>query len=348
MQMTQLQDATEIVCLGWFLYSAEEFECKALRHEIRQITGVDVALTYRAIDGGFNADLQQLQNCPKALHLEIDRKDLNSFQPAIEKLYSSASNTFPLGIQMHLVPAYERLTNGRAQEMYRKLQGIQQDFLVNTTTSMTRTIPTLDLADKDTKADLRALLMSIPDPCKPSEKLFYAVNNRGSADGIIFRYYRQKSNNVRAAMISKLVNALQIRMNIPNSTDAITETPTLEHTKKFIPPSKDVSVPQNKQMVSMVLETIFPENRPGFLHCLLQTITMLHNARAPLRRPHMCIAFPSRYSMRHWLDAFLFLQQITAWDLWRYWKGVDNPYNFNALPAISTTMGRSEQARLSL
>jgi len=125
---------------------------------------------------------------------------------------------------MHLVPTYERLTNSRAQEMYRKLQGIQQDFLVNTTTSMTRTIPTLDLADKDTKADLRSLLMSIPDPCKPSKKLFYAVNNWGSADGIIFCYYGQKSNNVRAvlAMISKLVNALQIRMNIPNSTDAIT------------------------------------------------------------------------------------------------------------------------------
>jgi len=33
MWMSQLQDATDTVCLGWLLYLAEKFECAALHHE---------------------------------------------------------------------------------------------------------------------------------------------------------------------------------------------------------------------------------------------------------------------------------------------------------------------------
>jgi len=128
MRMMQLQDAIDIVCIGCLLYLAEKFECEALCHEIHQITGVDVALTYQVIDGGFSDDSQHLQNCPKALHLELNSKDLNSSQLTIEKFYSSVSNAFPLGIRMHLVPAYQWLTNGHAQDMYRQLLDIQQDF----------------------------------------------------------------------------------------------------------------------------------------------------------------------------------------------------------------------------
>jgi len=30
----QLQDAGDVICIGWLLYSAEEFECTVLQHEI--------------------------------------------------------------------------------------------------------------------------------------------------------------------------------------------------------------------------------------------------------------------------------------------------------------------------
>jgi len=128
--------------------------------------------------------------------------------------------------------------------------------------------------------------MSIPAPVKSDEKLFYVVNNMGSDGGVIFHFHPQKSNNVCAvvAQLSKMVNMMRTCNHIShidlmsyetsaihttyNAMDKeaeqdaiITETPSLEHTKKFIPPSQDVSAPQNKQMVSTVPEIIFPENR---------------------------------------------------------------------------------------
>jgi len=103
------QDANNMECLGWLLYSAEEFECKALRHEIRQLTGIDVALNYQVIEGD-NSNSSKLQT--KAIHLELNRNASTSRRHTIAKLYSSDSNTFPLDIRMRLIPEYGALTNG--------------------------------------------------------------------------------------------------------------------------------------------------------------------------------------------------------------------------------------------
>jgi len=114
----QLQDAGDVIYIGWLLYSTEEFECTVLQHEIRWITGVNVSLTYREMDGGPNGGSTPPRICVKAIHLDIHSKDFNNSQKAIEQLYSSDSNTFPLGIWMHLVPAYQRLTNSHAQDKF--------------------------------------------------------------------------------------------------------------------------------------------------------------------------------------------------------------------------------------
>jgi len=220
MRMTTLKDAKSTVCLGWLLYSAVEYKRDALQHEIKRITGVDVELRYRQIDGGPHGMLQYPQDFPKALHLEVNRMDSDNSQKVIAKIYSSASNTFPLGIQMHLVPEYRVLTNRRSHNMFRQLCDIQQDFLARTKTCITQAIPTLNLDGMEHNVNLRSLLMSIPDPCKPASKLFYAVNNRGSEEGIIFRFYPQKSTAVCAvvAQISKMVHMTQICNNIPATT----------------------------------------------------------------------------------------------------------------------------------
>jgi len=142
MWMVQLQDAKDMECLGWLLYLAEEFKCEALWHEIQHLTGVDVELTYWVIDGD-NPHGSKLQT--KAIDLEINSKDSNSSWQSITKLYSSASNMFPLDIRMCIVPEYGVLTNGRVKDMFRHLQDTQQCFLNYSKTCITQDILTLNL-----------------------------------------------------------------------------------------------------------------------------------------------------------------------------------------------------------
>ena len=44
MWTAQLQDAEETTCLGWLLFSTDELDKEALRKEIWQMTGVQVAI----------------------------------------------------------------------------------------------------------------------------------------------------------------------------------------------------------------------------------------------------------------------------------------------------------------
>jgi len=50
-------------------------------------------------------------------------------------------------------------------------------------------IATLDLLDKILGANLRHLIMNIPDPENPSECLFHAVNKMFRHDGYIFQFH---------------------------------------------------------------------------------------------------------------------------------------------------------------
>jgi len=49
---SQLQEAEEMTCLGWLLFSMDEMDKEALCNEIWQMTGVQVALQFQAIDDG--------------------------------------------------------------------------------------------------------------------------------------------------------------------------------------------------------------------------------------------------------------------------------------------------------
>jgi len=52
MWRTDLQMAEDLLCTGWLLFSANEYDCKALSQEIWNLAGVHVALRYCAIDDG--------------------------------------------------------------------------------------------------------------------------------------------------------------------------------------------------------------------------------------------------------------------------------------------------------
>jgi len=115
-----LQNAEDTICLGWLLYSANEFDREALCREIWQFTGVSVSLRFREIDDG-NGRLEN-REIIKALHIDLNKSDPQEYKCRLEALYSSSAKTFPLGIKMRLVRDFKLLTNINAKEKARSLR----------------------------------------------------------------------------------------------------------------------------------------------------------------------------------------------------------------------------------
>jgi len=127
-----LQNAEDTTCLGWLLYSANEFDREALCREIWQFTGVAVSIRFREIDDGNGRS--ENREIIKALHLDINKADPLEYKGRLEALYSSSATTFPLGIKMRLVRDLKLLTNIKAKEKARSLRATQGQFLQQTET----------------------------------------------------------------------------------------------------------------------------------------------------------------------------------------------------------------------
>jgi len=67
-----LQDAEDTLYAGWLLFSADEYDRKALNRKIWNLTGARVALQFQAIDDGNRKDGKTKSTPIKALHVEID------------------------------------------------------------------------------------------------------------------------------------------------------------------------------------------------------------------------------------------------------------------------------------
>jgi len=122
---SHLQDAEDTVCLGWLLFSTDEIDTEALHKEIWQMTGVQVALRYWAINDGVpkgrvtNATKDKKEKAPKtaapapvkALHLEINVSEPYALRCRVETIFSLTAEAFPLDIKLHLVWDARLLTN---------------------------------------------------------------------------------------------------------------------------------------------------------------------------------------------------------------------------------------------
>jgi len=202
-----LQFAENTVCVGWLLYSADEYEREALCRDIWQLTGIQVALRFRVIDDGKKKDgNDKTKRVPvKALHIEIDQVQQTTVRSRIEHLFSSKATVFPLGIKMRLARDYRILTNAQAKAKADSLRSHQERFLAQMETCSTWEISTLDLTDRQTDANLRQFIMNIPDPGQPATKLFHAVSKMFSRDGHIFRFHPSRSQQAREVVAGLLV-----------------------------------------------------------------------------------------------------------------------------------------------
>jgi len=132
MWMAPLQNVEDTTCLGWLLYSADEYDKEVLTKKIWSFMGVHTALRFIEINDGILRKTNQ--NCtprPKALHIEIDKRELVQARQALERLYSSLAKTFPLGIKMRLVCDHKLLTNTKAKAKAASPWANQERFLKN-------------------------------------------------------------------------------------------------------------------------------------------------------------------------------------------------------------------------
>ncbi len=84
----QLGLTEQTKCIGWLLYSAPEYHLGALRQQIQQETGIEVALRFRTIQDGRPTKAEHPRPRTKAIHMEVDLNILPTQQNRLERIYS--------------------------------------------------------------------------------------------------------------------------------------------------------------------------------------------------------------------------------------------------------------------
>jgi len=106
---------------------------------------------------------------------------------------------------MRLVRELRLLTNADAKAKAASLRTTQQWFLANMDSCILWEIATFDLADKATKANLRQLIMAIPNPDWPEHWLFHSVNKMYMNSSYIFRFKPAKAQSATEIVAGLLV-----------------------------------------------------------------------------------------------------------------------------------------------
>jgi len=106
---------------------------------------------------------------------------------------------------MHLVCDYKLLTNTKAKAKADSLRMNQQQFLANMETCILWELSMLALLDTSLGANFCHLIMNIPDPEKPGEKLFHAINKMLRHDGYVFCFNPNCSQSAREVVAGLLV-----------------------------------------------------------------------------------------------------------------------------------------------
>jgi len=176
--------------------------------------------------------------------------------------------------------------------MFQHLQVMQQRFLIHSQTYVIKEI-LLAAHDKEHKTDLQSILMSIPDPTMPDEKLFHSVNIMLMNDGIIFQFHPCNSNNACAFVdqLSKVVGkmtTIQLSQLDASKTphtvamiesDGITDNQTFDNNETTNPLPRDACGQQPDCLAYKICKAIFQDDPSSCSNCKLQTPTSLTRRR---------------------------------------------------------------------
>ncbi len=203
----QLPLVKKMVCLGWLLFSAPEYNLEELRRAIFTATGVKVGLCYWII----RDSLLVQASCPspriKAIHIDVDSSAPKNHCERIGKVFSPKMTEFPVGIKMRLVTEISHLTDSNSRHKAEQLQALQARFLAISTTQSIGVNPHPNYDKHHTMATLRKFLLHNPLPTPPEDHLFYAVSPLTSMEKIIVRVlpqHRIKAATVISCLVSQL------------------------------------------------------------------------------------------------------------------------------------------------
>jgi len=97
------------------------------------------------------------------------------------------------------------LTNPTVKAKAMSLQALQNHFVLQMESCMMWEIATLDLLEKTLQANLRQLVLVIPDLDHPHQKLFHSISKTFTKDGHIFRFHPSKSQHAWGVVTGLLV-----------------------------------------------------------------------------------------------------------------------------------------------
>jgi len=230
----QLPLTEQTKCLGWLLYSAPEYHLSALRQQIKQATGTEVALCFRTISDGSPAHADHTRPRTKAIHMEVDGHILPKEQQRVESLYSSTAWTFPLGIKMRLIPELGPTVTSTTHGQVFQMTNRQACFLAYTKTSrIPRAVPDASNLDHMFQT-LRDMTLPSGMATHSAKPLFHAISPMANKEGYLVRYLPQYSTQARAVLAQFVKqpskepkdSAIPVLTSLTQTPQLITTTPT--------------------------------------------------------------------------------------------------------------------------
>jgi len=105
---------------------------------------------------------------------------------------------------MQLVQDARLLTNPTVKAKATSLRSLQNHFASQMESCLTWEIATLNLPDKTLQSNLRQLILAIPGPDHPHQKLFHLVSKTFMEDSHIFQFHPSKSQHARGVVTGLL------------------------------------------------------------------------------------------------------------------------------------------------
>jgi len=117
--------------LGWLLFSTQMMDVELLREAILEaIKNIPVGLRWKTISHGSQGAIPKDQQV-KALHVLVDKLDVNMAKPLLMALYTSnpkVDHQFPFHIRMRLVPEMDVVLNTKGRQQVDKLHTCQNTW----------------------------------------------------------------------------------------------------------------------------------------------------------------------------------------------------------------------------
>jgi len=222
------ENATDV---GWLLYSTRNQDEERLTSLLSKVTGENIGVKWKPIRAStFSSGKkgnQEPAETVRALHVECAVDRLQEVRDKLNLWYNSASNKFPDGTKMRLVPTINSVTSIANKTKFASCIARQAALNAGLASANTREISTnllLDRKDPSTNKSFREVLMAITPEKKPGTTLFHTIDKQFKSDNIVnFEFHPEnasEAHNLIAGLVPFLKdtgNMFHLRMFNPDA-----------------------------------------------------------------------------------------------------------------------------------